>query len=139
MRSSNRKREREILEIELKGKKKEIRKLSEKIKKIDKQSEENFERLEKETDIVDRLDHILDRIEASSIDEYVHLMSDKAKLIRINLLVGISRGLGTAIGLTFLAAVLIYLARQIVEMNIPIIGKIISDIVEIVQENLDKK
>lgn len=138
MKSSKRRREREILEIELKNKKKEVEKLTEKIKKIEEQSDENLEKLGGQTEVVDRLDDILDRIEASSIDEYVHLMNNKPKLIRINLLVGISRGLGTAIGLTFLAAVLIYLARQLVEMNIPIIGRIITDIVEIVQENLNK-
>lgn len=138
MKSSKGRREREILEIELKNKKKEVEKLTEKIKKIEEQSDENLEKLGGQTEVVDRLDDILDRIEASSIDEYVHLMNNKPKLIRINLLVGISRGLGTAIGLTFLAAVLIYLARQLVEMNIPIIGRIITDIVEIVQENLNK-
>jgi hypothetical protein len=41
-----------------------------------------------------------------------------------------------AIGFTILGAVVLYMLRQAVLLNIPIIGNFITEIVKIVQENM---
>jgi Domain of unknown function (DUF5665) len=54
------------------------------------------------------------------------------RLFFLNVLAGIGRGLGFAIGFTILAALIIFFLRRIV--NIPIIGKFIAQILDVVQE-----
>ena len=48
---------------------------------------------------------------------------------------GIGKGIGTGIGFYLITAVLIWLLQYIVRLNIPVIGKYISDIVDIVELN----
>ncbi len=84
-----------------------------------------------------KLDEILKRIEANHISEYVELMNNTKKLIWKNFVVGISKGIGIAVGFTILGAIAIYLLRQIVMLNLPVIGAFIKDIMDIV-EQMDK-
>ena len=59
----------------------------------------------------------------------------REKIFIRNLIAGISKGLGFGIGFYLITALLIYLLQYIVKLNIPIIGKYISDIVDIVELN----
>ena len=72
-------------------------------------------------------------LENARIVELVELLECKRKIFFRNLLAGISKGLGFSIGFYLITAILIYILQYIVKLNIPIIGKYISDIVEIVQ------
>ncbi len=84
-----------------------------------------------------KLDEILKRMEAKHIAEYVELMNNTKKLVWKNFIVGISKGIGIAFGFTILGAIAIYLLRQIVMLNLPVIGAFIKDIMDIV-EQMDK-
>ena len=53
-----------------------------------------------------------------------------------NFMAGLARGFGASIGFTILAAVVIYILQGVVKLNLPIIGEFISDIVNIVNNNL---
>jgi hypothetical protein len=59
-------------------------------------------------------------------------------MIFSNFIAGLARGFGMAIGFTLLGAMVLYLLRQAVFLNIPIIGNFIAEIVKIVQDNLVK-
>ena len=83
-----------------------------------------------------RLDRIASGMERSKLNEYVHYLEHPKKLFFANFLAGIARGFGASIGFTLLAAVIIYILRGIVEWNLPVIGEFISDIVSIVNNNL---
>lgn len=72
-------------------------------------------------------------LENARIAELIELLGNKRKIFFRNLLAGISKGLGFSIGFYLITAILIYILQYIVKLNIPIIGKYISDIVEIVQ------
>lgn len=72
-------------------------------------------------------------IEKNKIKEYVILMGDTKKLLWKNFISGIVRGLGTGIGVTILGAVVLIVLRKIVLLNIPIIGKYLKDILDIVE------
>ena len=54
-----------------------------------------------------------------------------------NFLGGLARGFGIAIGFSILGAFFIYFLQMIVKWKLPVIGEFISDIVNIVQENLN--
>ncbi|NPV43126.1 MAG: hypothetical protein HPY70_03955 [Firmicutes bacterium] len=76
------------------------------------------------------------KIEKMRIAEYVSLMEDPIKILYINFLAGIARGIGMAIGFTLLGAVVIYILQKIVILNLPLLGDFIADIVKIVQNQL---
>ena len=90
-----------------------------------------------------KLDRLNDKIDALSVNmekmklaEYVDMLNNPRRLLYINFLQGISRGFGTAIGFTILAAIVIYFMQRIILINIPVIGEFIADLVEIVQMQL---
>lgn len=58
------------------------------------------------------------------------------KLLWINFLIGVFRGVGMAVGFTVLGAVLIYILKKLVVLNIPLIGNFIAEIAKIVQQHL---
>lgn len=72
-------------------------------------------------------------LENARIAELLEILGSKRKIFFRNLLAGISKGFGFSIGFYLITAILIYILQYIVKLNIPIIGKYISDIVEIVQ------
>ncbi|MBQ9267629.1 MAG: hypothetical protein IJ217_05055 [Clostridia bacterium] len=81
-----------------------------------------------------KIDKISQRLDGIMINEYVVLMSDPKKLLWRNFLSGISKGLGSAIGFTVLGAIVVIILRKLVVLNIPVIGRLIKDIVDIVSE-----
>lgn len=83
-----------------------------------------------------KVDKLSADIEKSKIGEYVDLMNDKKRLLYINFIIGLSRGFGMAVGFTVLGALAIYLLRMLIDLNLPLIGDFIAELVKIVQENL---
>lgn len=83
-----------------------------------------------------KVDELSEIIEKSKISEYVDLMENKKRLLYINFIIGLSRGFGMAVGFTILGALAIYILRMIIDLNLPLIGDFIADIIKIVQENL---
>lgn len=75
-------------------------------------------------------------IEKMKLAEYVDLLHSPWRLLWINFISGIARGLGIAIGFAILGAIMIFILRQLVDLNLPVIGNFIADIVEIVQQQL---
>lgn len=76
-------------------------------------------------------------LEKSRIREYNELLLSPRRLIWNNLLGGMARGVGIAIGLTVITATLLYFLQMLGALNLPIIGDYIADIVRIVQKQLD--
>ena len=70
-----------------------------------------------------------------NISDLTYILGSKKEIIRRNLLAGIFRGVGIGIGVTIITAILIILLKNIVTLNIPIIGEYIADIVEIVEKS----
>lgn len=83
-----------------------------------------------------RVENIALMLEKAKIGEYVAFMTRPKVMIINNFIAGLARGFGMTIGFTLLGAVVLYLLRQAVFLNIPIIGNFIAEIVKIVQDNL---
>lgn len=77
------------------------------------------------------------QLERSRIAEYTELLNRPWRLIWLNILSGVAKGVGIAIGFTFFAATIIYVLQLLGALNLPIIGDYIADIVRIVQRQLD--
>ncbi|RIE04485.1 hypothetical protein D3H35_06610 [Cohnella faecalis] len=87
--------------------------------------------------LTDRLNTLASEMEKAQLKDYVNLMSRPWQLIWRNLLAGLSRGVGIAIGFTFFAATIVYILQGLGALNLPIVGDYIADIVRIVQRQLE--
>jgi hypothetical protein len=81
----------------------------------------------------ERIRMMAESMEKTQIAEYVQLMNKPRRLIWLNLVFGISRGIGIAIGFTIFTSSIIYLLKALGALNLPIIGGFIADIVKHVQ------
>jgi len=79
------------------------------------------------------IEKINQKLEAIKINEYIELMGNTKKLLWKNFISGISKGIGSAIGFTLLGAIVLLILRKVVLLNIPIIGRYLKDILEIVE------
>jgi len=70
--------------------------------------------------------------------EYMEFLEKPVKVLWTNFLRGVASGLGMAIGFTILGALVIFLLKSMVSLNLPLIGQYIAELVRIVQENMKK-
>lgn len=94
-----------------------------------------FKKREKENLLLKQIDNLNENLLKSNILEITQLLGNRRKLLWVNLISGISRGIGIGIGVTIITALIIWILQKIVTLNIPIIGEYIADIVEIVQKS----
>ncbi len=87
-----------------------------------------------------RLRHDIDRLgyrlEKLKLAEYVEMLEHPRRLLWSNFIQGVARGLGIAVGVTILGAVILYFLQRLLLLNIPMVGGFIAQIVTIVQEEL---
>lgn len=88
---------------------------------------------EPKTEHIGHLERLVHHLEAMRISEYVELLERPSKLIFINFIAGIARGLGIAIGATLVFAVMLEFLRRLIMLNIPGIGNFIAEIIRIVE------
>ena len=87
-----------------------------------------------EQDYIDKnLVRLVKHLESLRIAEYVQLLERPARLIFLNFIAGISRGLGIAVGATIIFALMLEFLRRVILLNIPGIGNFIAEIMKIVE------
>lgn len=84
----------------------------------------------------DRIRDLIISMEKMKLSEYVELLNNPWRLLWINFISGIARGLGIAVGFAILGAILVIVLQKLVELNLPVIGGFIADIVDIVQQQM---
>ena len=80
------------------------------------------------------IERLLNFLEKKRIEQLIDLLGSKKEIIKRNFLAGIFRGMGFGIGVTVVTAIIIYFLQKLVRLNLPWVGKFITDIVEIVEE-----
>ena len=94
-----------------------------------------LEKKDNKSSLEEKISNLAYTLEKAQISDYVSLLENPKKLIYLNFLTGVSRGLGMAIGFTLLGALAIYLLQKIVMLNLPLISDFIADIVRMVRED----
>lgn len=84
----------------------------------------------------DKVSELAINMEKMKLAEYVDLLHSPWRLLWVNFTSGIARGLGIAVGFAIMGAVLVMVLRKLVELNLPVIGGFIAEIVDIVQSQL---
>lgn len=81
----------------------------------------------------DKITALAVNMEKMKLAEYVQLLNRPWRLLYINFIAGIGRGVGIAVGFTILGAVVLYFLKYLVMLNLPWIGGFIAEIVQMVQ------
>ncbi len=86
----------------------------------------------------DNISKLADHFEKANFAEYVQLMTRPWKLFWFNFLAGVFRGLGIAIGMTVIFAVVVYVLVTVMAplLQIPIIGSYIANLVDFVNNSV---
>ncbi|MBQ3145692.1 MAG: hypothetical protein IJB90_03895 [Clostridia bacterium] len=82
-----------------------------------------------------QIDKLIKILEKANVVELSYILGNKKEILKRNIIAGIARGVGIGIGITIITAIIIYLLRKLIMLNIPIIGDYIADIVQIVENN----
>jgi hypothetical protein len=79
---------------------------------------------------------VLEGWHKNGIAEYTEFFRHPRRVMWINLLGGVARGVGIAVGFTLVAAVLLWLLSRLASLNLPLIGHFIADLARIVEYEL---
>lgn len=79
------------------------------------------------------IEKLLKVLENKNIEELLYILGNKKEIAKRNFVAGISRGIGIGVGVTIISAVIIYFLQRLVRLNLPVIGRFIHDIVDIVE------
>ncbi|MCL6456772.1 MAG: DUF5665 domain-containing protein [Gorillibacterium sp.] len=85
----------------------------------------------------ERIKKVAAQMERVQISDYIQLMNHPWRLVFNNLLGGLARGVGIAIGVTLFTSTIIYVLQLLGALNLPIIGDYIAKVVEVVQSEMD--
>lgn len=78
-------------------------------------------------------------LEKLKLAEYLKHLNNVKRMMWTNFIGGLARGFGIAVGFALLGAIVLYLLQQSFLNNLPVIGDIIADIVEIATDRLKLK
>ena len=73
-------------------------------------------------------EHLLERLDNAGLAEYVKLSQQTGKILWLNFLSGIARGLGFSIGATLVLAVVYKTLARIISMNIPYLTELLQQV-----------
>lgn len=83
-----------------------------------------------------KIQRLSNNLERAKIMEYVSLMENPKRMLFLNFIAGLARGLGLAVGFSVLGAIAILLLRRLVMLNLPLIGDFIAEVIKLVNRSL---
>lgn len=86
--------------------------------------------------LLNRIEELILVLERSNLADYTEMVRRPARMLWMNFLAGLARGLGMAIGFTLLGALVIYLLQKAVVLNLPVISNFIAEIIKMVQTHM---
>lgn len=89
--------------------------------------------------IHDKLVELTQQMHRMHIADYLILLNRPFRLIIPNIISGISRGIGIAIGITIFTGTIIYILELLGALELPVIGDYISSLVRYVQKELERR
>ena len=77
-------------------------------------------------------------MERANLAEYLRLINNPWRLLWVNFLAGLARGVGMAIGGTILFAFILFLMGRIAGWNLPVLSEFIANLIRMVEEQLTR-
>lgn len=78
---------------------------------------------------MEELDKLASRLENCGVAEYVALSQKTGKVLWMNFLSGVARGLGFSVGTTIVLAILYKILSTLISMNIPYITEALKEFI----------
>ncbi|HZK57130.1 MAG TPA: DUF5665 domain-containing protein [Clostridia bacterium] len=79
---------------------------------------------------IDKVNELSRKMDTMRMAEYIEMMSNPKRIVLMNFVAGLIRGLGMGIGFTILAGVVLYIMRSWV--NLPVVGRLIAELLDII-------
>ena len=92
---------------------------------------------EKRRRVANTMEDYFRALERLRLPEYLDYLDDRRRFYRTQLLAGLVRGAGMAVGFTVLGAILVLALQKLAQQNLPIIGNFLVEIVEFVQRRME--
>ena len=89
-------------------------------------------------DRFDRLERLLERMDNSGVSEFVRLSQNTGKILWLNFLSGIARGLGFTVGTAIVLAVMYKAIAELISMNIPYLTEMLTNFIDMIQQHMTK-
>ena len=80
-----------------------------------------------------RVDELASSLDKSRYRKYLEYAADTRRMLKNSFLIGIARGIGSGIGFTLMAALVIYILQKLASSSLPILGDFIADLLDIVE------
>ena len=85
--------------------------------------------------LIKKIEKLNRSMEQNNIQNVITTMGSPKKMLLRNFFSGIVRGVGISIGFSLFSAIVIYLLRRVIMLNIPVISEYIGDIIDIVEKS----
>ena len=94
-------------------------------------SQEQAEQVRAITREVDRIAKIVERM---NLGDYVGLLQRPGRLLWLNFLAGLARGLGTILGATVLVSLIVAIVHHLISSHLPGVGKFFQEFLQLLQQ-----
>ena len=81
----------------------------------------------------EKLDQLIQRLDNSGIAEYLKLSRNTGRILWLNFISGVAKGLGFTLGTTLVLALVYKILSHIISMNIPYITNWLQNIIAMTQ------
>ena len=81
----------------------------------------------------EQLEKLATRLENCGLEEYIKLSQRTWKILWLNFLSGVARGLGFTVGTAIVLAIAYKVLKQLISMNIPYLTEVLKDVVELIK------
>jgi hypothetical protein len=85
--------------------------------------------------IAREVDRIVKLVERLNLGDYVGLLQRPGRLLWLNFLAGLARGLGGILGATLLVSLILWIAHWIILTNLPGVSQFLTKFVHLLQQN----
>ncbi len=103
---------------------------------IDNEDQNDNKEIDNVEKIMKRLEKITEKMEDNYQKETKQMMESPYRMILLNFIIGLARGLGIAVGATVLGALFLIVLLRLAQLNIPVIGEFLARLIKIVQTYL---
>lgn len=86
----------------------------------------------------DKISKLSATMERVNLADYLRLINNPWRLLWVNFLAGLARGVGMAIGGTLLFAFILYILSKLAVWNLPVLSDFIANIIRMVEEQLTR-
>lgn len=80
-----------------------------------------------------RVDKLVGVLERMRLDEYIEHVSNRKRLLLVNIAYGLARGFGFMLGFSVLGAVALVLLSRVAANSVPLIGDFLTEVLEEVE------